>query len=348
MACAFLLITGSRASGQEDTAARKSALVVHTENDDWPPDTGTDKNYTNAIRVTLDRNFDMWQVDRWPLVGRLVKKDGKKLPNCSLVVAGDPPDTRCASSSFHIGQQFYTPDDITISELIPNDRPYAGWLYVGGSWKSSTYSRQTATDVYIGATGDASLARQTQRGWHALRFIQAADPKGWDHQIGNRLGIVVHHNRRKAFERWTRDKLDPKARRWLEPVVHWGFTGGNIISDAYAGAQLKIGANLSRDWTQLGIGPRVVLGRPPDPAEPQWELYFLTDVQGRALLYNAFIDAAPEHDLHRNYAVADLGAGLGVRVKWFSVSYRVAFVTPEYEEANTHNYKAIRLTFALP
>src|SRR5687768_7436388 len=114
---------------------RETTLVGYTENDDWPPDTGTDKNYTNALRVTIEHNYDIWRLaDRMPKLFGWVPKH----VNCSIVVPEDNPDLKCVSTSWHVGQQFYTPDDISISTLIPNDRPYAGWLYVGGSWKSST------------------------------------------------------------------------------------------------------------------------------------------------------------------------------------------------------------------
>jgi hypothetical protein len=35
-------------------------------------------------------------------------------------------------------------------------------------------------------------------------------------------------------------------------------------------------------------------------------------------------------------------------VRWFAFSYRIAFVTPEYDQARTHDYKALKFTFSLP
>ena len=36
-----------------------------------------------------------------------------------------------ANFSFTIGQQIFTPNDTTRSDLIVNDRPYAAWAYIG-------------------------------------------------------------------------------------------------------------------------------------------------------------------------------------------------------------------------
>lgn len=319
---------------------RQTTLLAYTENDDWPPDTGTDKNYTNALRVTLERNYDMWRLaDRMPRLFGWVPKH----VDCSMVAPEDNPELKCASSSWHvIGQQFYTPDDISIASLIPNDRPYAGWLYIGGSWKSSTAKTLVSSDVYLGATGKASFGRQVQTRWHAL--VGATTPMGWNHQIGGRSGVIIGHNRRWAFDA-TYGAVGEK--KWLELVPYAGATAGNIVTDGYAGVRLKVGFNISRDWAETGIGPRLgpMLAGSSDP-DP-FEIYLVVDGQGRALGYNAFIDAASTHDLDRKYLVADGGYGLGIRFKRLSFSYRIAFVTPEYKQALTHDYKALRFSFPL-
>ena len=75
--------------------------------------------------------------------------------------------------------------------------------------------------------------------------------------------------------------------------------------------------------------------------------YFVLDGQGRGLAYNAFIDTARAHNLDPKYVVADGGYGIGLRVKRISFHYRIAFVSPEYEQALTHDYKALRVSFPI-
>ena len=126
---------------------------------------------------------------------------------------------------------------------------------------------------------------------------------------------------------------------------------GNVITDAYGGVRLKIGYNVSRDWSH-GIGPVLTASRQGPPAsalaqeEPRFEIYFVADGQGRALAYNAFIDEAPSHDLDRRYLVADGGVGVAFRISRLTVSYRLAFISPEFEQASTHEFKALRFSWA--
>jgi hypothetical protein len=321
---------------------KRTTLIGYTENDDWPPDTGTDKNYTNGLRVTLSRNYDMWNTRR--LVSALDKilrilPEVPDLRDCAEAQATE----RCASSSFHIGQQFYTPDDISIRELIPNDRPYAGWLYVGGSWRSSTLAQSTNVDVFLGFTGRPSLGKQVQTRWHAI--VGATTPSGWDYEVGDRLGIIA-----APSWRWAHDETRG-GRRWLEFMPYFGGNAGNIITDAYGGVRLKIGHNVSRDWSH-GIGPVLTasLQGPTATALPReqgrYEVYFVADGQGRGLAYNAFIDDAPSHDLDRRYFVADGGVGVAFRIARLTFSYRLAFISPEFEQASTHEFKALRVSWA--
>ena len=141
--CYFTALDISVATAQ--TAARggderRTTLTGFTENDDWPPDTGTDKNYTNGLRITLSRNYDMWNTRRLvstlDRIIRILPQVPDDLQDCS---AAADDKVACASSAVHFGQQFYTPDDIQ-DRIIPNDRPYAGWRYVedGGGNRQRT------------------------------------------------------------------------------------------------------------------------------------------------------------------------------------------------------------------
>lgn len=316
----------------ELTAQRESALIVHTENDDWWPDTGTDKNYTNALRLVIDRNYNTWQrLRRLPWL--------RWIPNhkdCSELVPGDPPTTKCVSSTFEIGQQFYTPDDISVATLIPTDRPYAGWLYTGGSWRSTTLRSLVSTQMYFGTTGRWSLAKPVQTTWHDL--VNAQKPLGWANQIGNRVGVVVGHTRQWAvFER------ELAGRRVLDTIPFVGGTAGNIMTDIYGGGRLKAGWNVSRDWSPAGIGPRI-----QTRTSDGFEAFVTADAQVRGLAYSAFIDAAPNHTLNRRYGVWDAAWGVGFRIGWLGVLYRVSYISPEYDQAVVHDYKSIRFSFRLP
>ena len=93
----------------------ETGAIFYSDNDDWWPDTGTDKNYTNGFRLTITRNSDPLNLRRFRIFRWIPDR-----PGCHVAMSNQT----CVNTAFHFGQQFYTPDDITISELIPRDRPY--------------------------------------------------------------------------------------------------------------------------------------------------------------------------------------------------------------------------------
>jgi hypothetical protein len=165
---------------------RQTGAIFYTENDDWPPDTGTDKDYTNRFRLTIDRNSDPLKLHRWPLFRGC---------RTTLRATRRRPWTRCAS-------------------------------------------------------------------------------------------------------------------------VH------------------------------TAIGP--VAARADEPRPGPFEAFISVDGRGSLVGYNAFLDAANRHDLTRRKAMADVGVGVGLRVGSFMLTYRVATISKEYDEALTHHeFKALRFMYVV-
>ena len=305
----------------------RTRVSFYTENDDWPPDTGADKNYTNGWRLTVDFNSDVMGLHRLGLFR------GENYPRpCS--VTGRLGDEVCISTAFHVGQQFYTPADIETPLLQPYDRPYAGWLYGGVTTTAASINTAAITDLYLGATGPASLADRVQTKWH--EWVDARTPRGWDHQIGNRFGVTLGHSRH-----WAWDKI-ANNNRWFEFSSFVGGDLGNIMTDVYAGARAKIGYHITRDWTRSAINP--VVGGESIARSGQCEAFLSFEGRGRLVGYNAFLDAADQHRLTRKTPVTDGGIAVGIRMGRVMVTYRLSWISREFAEVPTHHeYKAIRV-----
>ena len=87
---------------------------------------------------------------------------------------------------FAIGQNIYTPDDKASTVLIPNDRPYAGYLY--GSAFDTVYNQLLSRDQFhnelqMGMVGSDSYAEQVQTEFH--KIIGSELPMGWGNQVYN-------------------------------------------------------------------------------------------------------------------------------------------------------------------
>jgi len=82
---------------------------------------GTDRHFTHGTRIECLTRPIKWITDT-----------ADKLPWFSIEKALYPPaDKWKARLSLSMGQNIYTPEDTSASQLILNDRPYAGWLYLG-------------------------------------------------------------------------------------------------------------------------------------------------------------------------------------------------------------------------
>ena len=82
---------------------------------------GSDRHFTHGTRLECLTQPIKWITDA-----------ADKIPWFSSEKAlKNPKDALKARASFSIGQNIYTPEDISNPELILDDRPYAGWLYLG-------------------------------------------------------------------------------------------------------------------------------------------------------------------------------------------------------------------------
>jgi len=166
--------------------------------------------------LTLD-NEDRWYTDGW----RATYGIG---------------DTRTVM----VGQNMYTPSDISVELETPigNDRPYAGWLYVGyGQWWDKPMDLpfgRLYTEVLAGPVGEYSFAEETQK-WIHERF-ENQEPMGWASQIEDDFGIQTYN------------KYQVNARimwPWLGADAHVGVSAGNIKMGAEAGFTVKAGSGIA-------------------------------------------------------------------------------------------------------
>ena len=101
---------------------------------------------------------------------------------------------------YSLGQSIYTPDDISVKTLVPDDRPYAGWLYVGIGLVSVSGDQLDNLELDLGVVGPHSYAEDVQKTWHGWFGFQR--PQGWDNQLRDEPGILLTYERK--WRRWAR------------------------------------------------------------------------------------------------------------------------------------------------
>ena len=79
-----------------------------------------------------------------------------------------------------LGQVMYTPTDHLRTDLITDDRPYAGALMFSMGYNARKGDQLRTSQIRCGIVGPAAYAKQTQSCWHDV--IDVDRFHGWHHQ----------------------------------------------------------------------------------------------------------------------------------------------------------------------
>ena len=106
---------------------------------------GSDRHYTAGFRLACNRSA--------PSFLDPVTEESRH-----------PDDITNSRATYSIGQGIFTPDDISESELIEDDQPYAGWLYLGFALEKETVPKDNSqrfldtAELQVGVIGPLSGA----------------------------------------------------------------------------------------------------------------------------------------------------------------------------------------------
>ena len=275
IAAAALLLSISKISAAELTQTNFGAVFnVIDENDAWGNFFGPhqDRHYTHGIKLAY-----LAASDAFPKTVAWLNR----FPSCGM----EQPVGRVG---FVIGQNMYTPEDILDPNPIPNDRPYAGWLYVG-----TLFQRQARVnphlaalegfEVNLGIVGPQSYADEMQRISHQWRFPEDI-PQGWANQLQNEPGLVLKYAR---LWRWS---LSERSAKYFDVIPRAGFELGNVNTFGVAGASFRLGYNLPDDFgVQIIDSPASVNGV-QSQRKNGFSIYAFGGVDGRAVLQDIALD----------------------------------------------------------
>ncbi len=294
---------------------------------------GSDRHYTHGSRISY------LSAEKPTHLEKEIK---------STVLAAIPdfliPKTRRVS--FILGQNIFTPEDIEQEQLIENDRPYAGWLYLGAGFVSEGGGERRPfmenLELNLGVVGPASLAEQVQTQWH--RLISSNLPKGWDNQLENEPGIVLFYERK-----WP---IRPKEEKWTthaDLTPHAGFALGNVYTYFATGVTVRIGNDLPNDYGPPRIRPGLSGSGFFKPTN-KFTWYLFAGVEGRAVGRNIFLDGntfADSHSVDKKTLVGDLQVGIVVTLfRNFRLGFTNIFRTKEFDgQPQEDNFGSFNLSY---
>lgn len=303
---------GAEPVAQAYCLQRGDEIQVFIENDSFG---GTDQYYTNGIKFGCG------------IPAGRVSKLFTLPPDALLRQITDGAQNHFG---LFLGQNLYTPRDISITGPQPNDRPWAAWLYVGAVAQSVkeevldsgiTEGRLHTVEVDLGVVGPPALGRQVQSFWHR-HIVDAPEPKGWGNQIRGEPGFMVSYLHKRRYGN----------RNGVQFVPHAGLSLGTIMTFVRTGGIVRIGQNMT------GFGP--------DSIEPggamlknarflkdseggagdvrrDFEWFAFAGVDGRVIGHNIFLDGSLFRDgpgVQRRDTVYDISAGLSLRLDQLRVS----------------------------
>jgi hypothetical protein len=339
----------------EEQAIHFRGLTARLENDLFAD---TDRDYTNGVSLTLisedlGTGFDP-RCMPWPvrLHAELIERFDPEFWRENDEVA------RGQNVVVKFGQSIYTPGDPSRTDLIVDDRPYAGLLYVGLSWNRrkldprTNVERLDTREITLGVIGPLSLAQQAQDLVHEARGIDKF--QGWEHQLGNEPALQF------ALERKYRDYRGP------DPLIP-GFSAdsirsvglrlGNIETSASAGIEGRIGWNLPNDFGTYPIRPAAE-NRPPAPVSGEADAaasasthvrtrpgaHLFASLEAKAMAHDFTLDGnlfSDSHRVTRRPLVAQAAVGMSVHGMLAGHGARLAvmrvFRTREFNEQDSHH-----------
>ncbi len=266
---AALAQTAADESGQSDHGCSAGELVrfrggsLRLENDRA---TGTDQNYTSGVAITLISNDLTGSVrpECLPAPVRLHASLIKRMNPGFWSDAGNGAHTQNVVVKF--GQSMYTPKDFARTDLIADDRPYAGLLYMGLSWNRRRNEPGTSLEtldtreITMGVIGPLSLARQSQDLVHDVIGVERF--QGWHNQLKNEPALQLAFDRKYREYRGTGAVIPGFS---ADSIRSLGLRLGNIETSGTLGIEGRIGWNLPNDFGSYPIRPGAE-NRPPSAA----------------------------------------------------------------------------------
>ncbi len=305
---AWVLAAGVAAADDPgQPALAGEAFQVWTENDLI---VRTDRHYTHGTRLgylAAEKPFLAEDGNALDALARFVPKLG-------MIPVG-------RRGWIGLTQSIYTPRDTDATALVPDDRPYAGWLYTTWSLhvRGHTSAETPVLDqwsVNAGVVGPAALGEQSQNGVHRLRDIDEA--LGWDNQLSNEPAVDARYVRSWRFSVATGPDFS------AEFLPHAGLQLGSAWTYATVGAQWRLGWNIPDDFGWRTIDDPVIPSGGRAAGTRPRGFYASLGIEGRVVGHNVLLDGnlfSDSHSVSKHPLWADVTLGFVYSGRRFDVAY---------------------------
>ncbi len=308
--------------------ANRSTFSIMFENDLF---VNRDQQYTNGVQLNwlssdLNHYAEAHRLPDWllPFV--------RKIP-----LINEPG--RLHNVGFSIGQKIFTPENTQSSELVADDRPYAGWLYGALGFTSKTVGVKDLFEIQFGVVGPAAQAEEAQNFIHDLRGLPST--RGWSHQLRNEPAFTALYERK-----WRPLRSKNATGFGYDVITHAGAALGTVHTYANAGLEARFGFNLPGDFGTSAIRPGGTSNAPATVDDPRlrstraYGAYLFVAVSGRLVGRDIFLDGntfRDSHSVNKEVVVGDLIVGGSLIFRRYKLSYAQYFRSREFTQQDKNN-----------
>lgn len=327
---------------------------------------GTDQNYTNGVAFTAV-SHDIAGTLKTECLPTPVRLQAELIKFLNPSFWSDAENTANAQNVVvKFGQSMFTPKDPARTDLILEDRPYAGLLYVGMSWNRRKLEPQSnieildTREITFGVIGPMSLAEQAQNFVHDV--IGAEKFRGWQHQLKNEPALQLAIDRK--FKNYQGSgAITPGFS--VDSIRSFGLRLGNIETSASLGIEGRIGWNLPNDFGTYPIRPGAE-NRPPSAssihrnlsdvnfvnAKPRAGVHLFGTVETKLVLHDFSLDGnlfQSSHKVSRRPWLTQLSVGVSAQGLVAGHGVKVAamriFRSREFEEQDaSHAFGSVAIS----
>ncbi|GGK54742.1 lipid A deacylase LpxR family protein [Amphritea balenae] len=327
-------------------------LTLYLENDLFAD---TDQQYTNGVRASwtspdLTSYLDDKRLPVW------ARRYNEYITSPLGIFDETPPkqDEIVRNLVITLGQQMYTPEDNLRTTIDPDDRPYAGWLYLGMGYHLKHKQRMDSAIFNVGVVGPAAMAQEAQDFIHDLRGIDKFN--GWDNQLSNELGLqLVYERKYRVPTKRISGALE------YDVIWHGGASLGNVATYLNVGAELRLGWFLPDDFGTSSLrpggdnsapgsnDPRIINGTGYSK-DNNFGLHGFVAVDGRWVLRDIFLDGSTfsnSHSVDKENWVGDLSVGASMLIDDWKISYSQVYRSQEFKtQQDTHSFGSLSVSYS--
>lgn len=237
---------------------------------------------------------------------------------------------------FSLSQNLYTPSDLSNSNIIYYDRPYAGTLYVNHSTYMESFNRMRSLDVLIGFLGPSTQADSTQIFVH--KAIGATNPEGWNNQLRDEFLLnFLYVDRHRLLKN-----------NYSDFLLNYGFALGNLTSYASLNSTFKLGYNVPNTYGIFKFEP--IPSTMQIYKKDNMSFFFFVSGDIKSVFNNVLLDGntfVSSHSVEKENFVAEFLLGCSLNYSKIEITITSTWRSKEFKEQNKPvNFSGLTIAYS--